>query len=414
MRRARLDALRLRKSSALLFACAACIAARGAHAAGPTAEDPFKIFISDQYSYDDNLFRVPDSVLETDPALVDIASFDDYVNRLSAGIQTRVDVSRQVFALNLRFDDVTYKENDQLDYKGGSGDLKWNFEVGNHWSGLLDARYDRAQAGFSNYLLFIKDIVDSQTYLGELRFKIGSRWALLGAGAFNKSTHSAPERQTSNFEGQTGRFGIEYSTPSQSLVALEYAYTDATFPVAERLAGREVGYEQTLPGIRARYVFSEKTRVNAKAGYLKRDYTSPTSGDFSGNVWNVAAYWEPRAQLYFDVEAWHELKAYADAEADYFVATGASVTPTWAPTPVMSFALKLQYEDQSYRAAGTPFPIVGPGREDETKLASLTWDCTPRDFLNFTLAYRWIDRESNRELRTNGAEVASAQVKIVF
>jgi hypothetical protein len=414
MRRPRSDVPRLSHSSALLFGIGACIAAHGAHAAGPSADDPFKIFVSDQYSYEDNLYRVPDSVLDTDPALTNVESFDDYVNRLSGGIQARVDASRQVFALNLRFDDVRYSENDHLDYKGGSGDLKWNFEIGNHWAGLLDARYDRAQAGFSNYLLFIKDIVETQSYIGELRFKIGSRWALLGGGALSESTHSAPERRTSNFESETGRVGVEYSTPNQSLIAVEYAHTEATFPVAERLLGRDIGFEQTVPGIRARYVFSEKTRITGRAGYLKRDYTNPDSGDYSGNVWNVALYWEPRVQLYFDAEAWHELKAYTDAEADYFVATGFSVTPTWAPTPVMKFALRLQMEDQSYRAAATPFPIAEPGREDETKSASLIWDYTPRDYLNFILAYRWLDRDSNRAFRANEAEVASAQVKIAF
>lgn len=406
-----------RPHSALALGIAACLAAHAAQAAGPTAEDPFKIFVSDQFLYEDNLFRASDVVRETEPPPAAVQSFDDYVNRLSAGIQTRVDASRQVFALNLRFDDVRYNENDQLDYKGGSGDLRWNFEVGNHWSGLLDARYDRAQAGFSNYLLFIKDIVETQSYLGEVRFKIGSRWALLGAGAVSESTHSAPERRTSNFESQTGRVGIEYQTLNQNLLALEYAYTDATFPVAERLLGRDIGYEQTMPGFRARYLYSEKTRVTARGGYLKRDYTNPASGDYSGNVWNVAFYWEPRTQLYFDVEAWHELKAYIDAESDYFVATGASVTPTWAPTPMMTFALKLQVEDQSYRAAATPFPVaVTPGerREDDTKSAALTWDYTPRDYLNFALTYRWVDRESNRALRENEAEVASAQVKIAF
>jgi hypothetical protein len=393
---------------------AACVAASPANAASANAADPFKIFISDQYSYEDNLFRVSDGVLEADPETVGIQSFDDYVNRLSGGIQARVDASRQVFALNLRFDDVSYSENDELDHHGGSGDLKWNFDIGSHWSGLLDAKYDRAQAGFSNYVLFIKDIVESQTYLGELRFKIGSRWALLGGASISESTHSAPERQTSNFESETGRVGVEYQTPNQSLLALEYAVTEATFPIAEELLGRDVGFEQTLPGIRARYVLSEKTRVTGRAGYLKRDYTNPGSGDYSGNVWNVNVYWEPRAQLYFELEAYHELKAYVDAEADYFVATGFSLTPTWAPTPLMKFALRVMQEDQSYRAAATPFPIVEAGRDDQIQSAGLSWNYAPRDFLSFSLAYRWIDRESNRALRTNEAEVASAQIRVAF
>lgn len=415
MRRSPFKPFSSRKTLRVVLALALGTAASAAYAAAPNAADPFKIFVSDQYTYEDNLYRIPNELLASDdPMTVGVQSFDDYVNRLSGGIQARVDASRQVFALNLRFDDVSYSKNDHLDHHGGSGDLKWNFDIGRHWSGLIDARYDRGQAGFSNYLLFIKDIVETQTYLGELRFKIGSRWALLGGASISETTHSASERQTSNFDGETGRFGIEYATPNQSLLALEYAYTEATFPIAERLLGRDVGFEQTLPGIRARWVFSEKTRISGRAGYLKRDYTNPGSGDYSGNVWSVNAYWEPRLQFHFDIDAWHELKAYADAEADYFVGTGASITPTWSPTPLMKFALRLQYEEQSYRAAATPFPLTEPGRDDEIQLAGLTWDYTPRDFLSLALSYRWIERESNRSVRGNEAEVASAQVRIAF
>jgi hypothetical protein len=409
--------LYLLHSAAILFGSAACLASGGAQAQSRTANaaDPFKIFVADRYSYEENLFRVADPLLQTDnPSLVNVQSFDDYVNRLSAGINARVDASRQAFVLNLRFDDVSYSKNDQLDHHGGSGDLKWNFDIGRHWSGLIDAKYDRGQAGFSNYLLFVKDIVESETYLGELRFKIGSRWALLGAASIMESSHSAPERRTSNFESETGRVGVEYMTPNQSLLAVEYAYTEATFPVAEQIFARGVGFEQTLPGIRAAYVFSEKTRITGRAGYLKRDYVNPVAGDYSGNVWKINAYWEPRAQYYVELEAWHELKAYVDAEADYFVATGVSLTPTWAPTPLMKFALSLQTEDQSYRRAATEFQVTEEGREDDVQSVGLLWDYTPRDFISLSLGYRWLDRSSNRAVRANEAEVASAQVRVAF
>ena len=94
-----------------------------------------------------------------------------------------LDASRQVFVANLRFDDVRYAKNDELNHRGGSGDLQWDWKVANDWSGRVLARYDRALASFSNYRLFVRDVVETATYGGELRYGIGSRWALLGAGA---------------------------------------------------------------------------------------------------------------------------------------------------------------------------------------------------------------------------------------
>jgi hypothetical protein len=417
MRRQRSTALPFANSSALLFGVAACLAAPGARAAGPTAADPFKVFVSDRFSYEDNLFRVADSVRAEGEEARGVQSFEDYVNRLSAGIQTRFDASRQVFALNLRVDDVRYQENDQLDHRGGTGDLKWNFNLGTHWSGLLDARYDRGQAGFSNYELFIKDVVDTQSYLGELRFKIGSRWALLAGGALTDTKHSAPERQESNMESETARFGIEYGTPAATLIALEYGFMEASFPVSDRITGVKSKFEQTMPLLRAAYTYSEKTRVNARIGYIDREFTTrDINRQYSGATWNFKAYWEPRVQLYFDMELWRELRSYSDSESNYFVSTGVTLRPTWSPTPVMNFALALSAEDQDYRNSASPVfasPDL-PGRNDDVKSAGLTWEYTPRDYLDIGLSYRWLDRDSNRELRVHEAEIASATIRVSF
>jgi hypothetical protein len=417
MRRPRSSALGLSNSSALLFGVAACLATHGAYAAGPTAADPFKVYVSDRFSYEDNLFRVSDSVREQGEEARGVESFEDYINRLSAGIQTRFDASRQVFALNLRVDDVRYQENDQLDHRGGTGDLKWNFNLGTHWSGLLDARYDRGQASFSNYELFIKDVVDTQSYLGELRFKIGSRWALLAGGALTDTKHSAPERQESNMESETARFGIEYGTPAATLIALEYGFMEAAFPVSDRITGVKSKFEQSMPLLRAAYTYSEKTRFNARVGYIDREFTTrDTNRKYSGATWNFNAYWEPRVQLYFDMELWRELRSYSDSESNYFVSTGVSLRPTWSPTPLMNFALTLSAEDQDYRNSASPVfasPDL-PGRNDDVKSAGLAWEYTPRDYLDIGLSYRWLDRDSNRELRVHEAEIASATIRIAF
>ena len=48
------------------------------------------------------------------------------------------------------------------------------------------------------------------------------------------------------------------------------------------------------------------------------------------------------------------------------------------------------------------------------KSAGLTWRYTPRNFLDLSLGYRWIERDSNFQRRTHEAEVASAQLRIIF
>jgi hypothetical protein len=401
------------------YACAACIAAIAAPLqvamAEPDAAEPFEVYFTDRYSYDDNLFRVPDGLQLSDPGAPPVASLDDYINRASLGMRTRLDAARQVFALNLRFDDVRYANNDELNFRGGSGDLAWDWQLASNWSGRVNAKYDRTLASFSNYQFFARDVVDSSTYGGELRYAIGSRWAVLGAGSFTDSDHSAEIRKINKFKGETMRGGVEYRTPSGNTFALDYRDTTAKFPIADSLpGGLPFRYDEQQPGLTVAYAFTAITRIQARVARIERDYADPRLDDYSGATWNVLVHWAPRTKLYFDVKGWHELTAYTDAETDYFVSDGASITPTWELTSKVSLDAAFSYEKQDYVGTNVILVPLESGREDKVTSALFNIDYAPRDFLSFGLGYRWINRDSNRDLRGYDNSIISAQVKVTL
>ncbi|WP_331609196.1 outer membrane beta-barrel protein [Povalibacter sp.] len=374
-----------------------------------------KFILSDRYTYDDNLFRLPDGREAVfDPLLGPPRSVEDQINRASAGLRVRLDASRQVFHADVRIDDVRYRNNDDLDYTGGSADVLWDWQVASDWSGRLFAKYDRSQANLENYRFFEQDVVEAATYGGELRYGMLSRWRIFAGAAAADTDHSARLRQTENFESTTGRGGVEYTTPAGSSLAAEYLMTNAEFPEAEALAGAPRGYEETIPTLRGRYVLSVKTTFTASLGYLDRDYDNPASTDYSGEVWTVGMYWEPRTKLSFELEAWHKLRAYVDAESDYFVGEGVSIAPVWKPTTMIELSAKFSYEKQDYVGNTLFLPPIDTGREDTVQYVQAGIEWTPRDFISLGLAYRWNDRDSNREFRSYGQNQSSAQIRLMF
>ncbi|HKE95212.1 MAG TPA: XrtB/PEP-CTERM-associated polysaccharide biosynthesis outer membrane protein EpsL [Povalibacter sp.] len=394
----------------------ALLAAGGAVAAPSpdTASDPLKIILMDRYLYDDNLFRVPDGFFAVNPDLVPPQSLRDYINRASVGLRVRLDESRQVFHADIRLDDVRYQRNDDLNYTGGNADLMWDWQFASEWSGKLYGTFDRSQASLANYTFFGRDIVDTSVYGLEVRYGFAGRWRLLAAAAAADTNHDADIRRIENYEATTGRGGVEYVLPSGSVFALEYRVTNADFPVAEDLAGSPQGYKEQEPAVRVEYVYSEKTKLTLHVGYLNRDYDNPASGDYSGETWSAAMEWEPRSKLKFDIEAWHELKAYADAQSDYFVADGISITPEWEPTTMLKLSAALSYEKQDYIGNGFVALPDESSRKDKVKGALFTLDYTPRDFFSLGLAYRTTDRSSNRDFRAYDDNMASVQVKFIF
>jgi hypothetical protein len=408
----------MRTSSKAWSAAAALLLTPVVHAAADV-KDPFDFFISDEYSYDDNLFRVPPDLALIDPTQPDVESLpgrseDDYINRMSAGVNLRSDAGRQVFNLGLKFDDVRYQRNDDLNYRGGSGALGWDWQLGSHWLGRVTGIYDRTQASFANYLLFDRDVVETSLYGLELRYRIGSRFALLGAGNVTSGDHSLAARRDQNFDGETARFGLEYRTPSNNLLALDYRTSRVDFDTVSDLPGVvRRDYDESAPGVIARYAFTVKTSFEARAGYLDRDYLDPTARDYSGETWSLAVRWEPRVALQFDIKAAHDLRAYSDAETDYFEVDLFSIGPTWKPTEQLSLATVFTWEQQDYIGNGLPLLLDG-ARQDDVQSIKLKLDYQPRDMLAFAVTYQQIERDSNRALREYDNSLIGFQLKLTF
>jgi hypothetical protein len=410
-----------------LGAAIALVLATSAHAAeGPDAADPLDFFVSDEYSYDDNLFRVPENLSLIDPTQADIESLpgrseDDYINKISAGVNLRADASRQVLNLGLRFDDVRYQRNDDLDYRGGNANLAFDWQLGSRFLGRVTGLYDRTQASYANYLLFDRDVVATSSYGLEVRYRIGSRFALLGAGNRTSGDHSLTERRDQNFDGDTARFGIEYRTPANNLFAVDYRNTSVEFAGAPDLLDFvRRDFDEDAPSVLLKYAFTVKTSLEARAGYLERDYLAPAARDYSGEIWSLALRWEPRLAISFDIKAAHDLRSYSDAETDYFEADVLSIGPTWKPREEFKVSTAFTWERQDYIGNGlqTTFdglPTVSdPARKDDVQSVKVAVDYTVREMLGLGLTYQRFQRDSNRPLREHDGSVVGFQLKVTF
>jgi len=375
--------------------------------AAPDAKDPLEFFVMERFAHDDNLFRSPEWVSESAGR-----SADDYINRVSAGVAGYMDFSRQVVRADVRIDDVSYRNNDDLDYTGGKANLAWDWEIGARWSGWLSAQYERSQASWSNYQFFAKDLVDASLYDAEARYRLGTHWRLVGGASTTKTDHSARDRRVDNFDGDTARGAIEYAANGGSVLAVEYRNTQADLPVATNLSGISSSYQDSVPGVRWLFAYSEITSLFVRAGYLERTYDNPAAGDYSGEIWNALLRWEPRASFLLELKGWRSLRAYTDAESDYFVASGGSIGPTWSPTRKWRVSVELAAEGQDYIGVGKTSLLADHGRRDDVQWAEAAVEYTPVELLTIELLYRRTERDSNRDLRAYDSSFVSMQLRI--
>jgi hypothetical protein len=372
------------------------------------------LYVSDQYSYEDNLFRQSQASSQSDLAEGRIASRDDYVNRLTAGIGEDLEIGRQVFSFQGRAQDVRFSENDHLDHVAGYGTVAWDWLMTSALTGELRARYNRSLADFASFRDPRKDLLETFTYEGSARLKLGPRWSLFGGGQHTSTEHGLLDRQVDDFEADSGRAGIQYTTPTQHTFAAEYRYVDARFPnqLGNAMSGQESrDYEENAAVGRIVYTFSVHTQLQAMYGYVEREHQNANQDRFSGDIWRADLVWQPRQKFSTRLAAWRELRAYADAESDYFISDGFSVTPSWSPIRQISLSLEAMWEDQEYLGFGPLDDATIPGRLDDVFSGLATFVYSPRPNLEFQLSYRALERDSNRDVRSYDAEVAAAQIR---
>lgn len=90
---------------------------------------------------------------------------------------------------------------------------------------------------------------------------------------------------------------------------------------------------------------------------------------------------------------WRELRAYVEAESNYFVAKGVSLSPTWNVSSRISLAIAASYEDQKYVASDQSI-AASSQRHDSLHSEQATLTYAPRDFFAAVVSFQRSSRSS--------------------
>lgn len=394
----------------------------GAFAQAPE-DDEIRYYILDQVVYDDNLFRLP-AGLATQFIGAGARRNDD-INQAGLGIDGQGDLSRQSFVLNALLEDNRYLHNTFLNNISGNGRGEWDWQIGNDVSGQLGAQYNRTLADFANTQIYGKDIVNVLSYFGSGRFRIWPRWAVIAGARHSATTQSASALQFQNNDLDTGNFGLEYSTPPDdtgdesapsdvNTIGLDYRYSRAHYAHPAELDGSLflTNFYEAVSSVRLTYLPTAKLVLQGDAGYLHRNYADAAIGDFSGPIWHASLKWELSDRTQVLASGWRELKAYVEAESNYFVGKGFSIAPTWAPTERTSLAIREYWENQQFTGS-SPLLIQAP-RHDIVQDASAILTYTPRRALQITASFRFEHRASNQFVLAYNDNLAGLGIKLTW
>jgi hypothetical protein len=363
-----------------------------------TRDSPNSIdfYAADQFTYDDNLYRLPAHF--SVPLLAGPqATRDDGFNSVSLGGDGRWFSDIQALDLDFRVDDNRYIHNDSLNNISGKADLEWDWRLQSLWSGQVGASYYRGLANFADTGYYARDVVQRGDYFGTIRYQVGPHWAVYGGYIGADTTQTAVPEQLYDFHSNAGNAGIEFATSSQNTVTLDYRYTNATFPQDFVLndVPYNSDYKEQTARVLVKYVFTAATELDVSGGYLKRDYPEAQFASFGGAIWKAALQWQPTDSLQWVLTGWRQLNAYVDAESDYFVSNGASLAPVWTVSQTLSTSLTVSWQKHDYLSS-SPTDLTSPERHDTLTSALGRLVYAPLDSLSFKFACGYDKRDSNQ------------------
>jgi hypothetical protein len=372
--------------------------------------DALDVSLSEQFFYDDNLFRLP-----LQYPLGAVLSRRDHVNTLSAGANYQWTGWQQEVEIALQTASNRFVRNSFLDNNSGRAKLVWNWLLGPRLSGTAGGDYSRSLAQFANTFYFAKDVVDVADYYATARLRFAQHWNITGGLKKADTTHGALERKADNFHSKSVNGGVEYVTSSSDSLSLSYQFINGSFSQFGSFEGLpfDRSYKDNHAQLAGSYFLGGRTQLTANVGYLRRRYPDSQFGSFSGDTWRIRAETQLTGKSSLSVSAWRELSAYLDAESDYFVARGESLALNWLPTSKISLSLFASYAEQSYLST-SPSAIIFDSRRDRVESEGATFSYAPRKWLNLQISYRHEGRDSNRDLFNYGDNLTGLQLTTHF
>ncbi len=356
----------------------------------------------DTYTYDSNIYRLPSGTdLTTLPGIGSNPSRQDSIDVITGALDGEwLTGARQSVDVGLRADYNKFFKNSDLDNVSTNDRVAWNWGLGSTLSGRVGADYTRILGGFSNVQVYSRDIVNRSDFFASMRYQVGPRWGIFGGLLGSDYSVTSAQATYNNSRSRGADAGFDFSNET-SRFGFDYRYNDSRAPNSAVLNGVvfDPDFREERARVLVRYAFTEKTLLDASAGYLKRDYPSAAIGSFSGEIWRAALQWQPTPKTQLLFGAWQQLDADLTAQTDYYVDKGVSLTPEWIASEKVTVSATISHDSQNYVGSNPvgPIPVDFTGQARHDTLTSETGSLvyTPIRAIVLTFTAGHVKRNSN-------------------
>jgi exopolysaccharide biosynthesis operon protein EpsL len=326
---------------AVLICCAfAAIPAQ----AGPN--DALHVYAGVAYGHDDNLLRVPD-----DQPAFDNTRGDSWWTR-EGGLIFDKTYSRQHITLIAKLSRTTFDHFAQLDYNGKDLQANWNWQLGNHLEGRVGWSYQQVLAPYTDFRGDERNLRKTRSQYVEGAWRFHSAWRVRAGFQRDNYSYEALSNLFNNRTEDATELELDYLAHSESTVGLVARHVKGTYPFPRPIAPSlfNNNFDQDELKVRAHWLATGSTTIDALVGYTRRDQPSFGPGTTSGAAGKINATWQPRGKMTYKAAVWRDFAALESTLISYTLNDGASIGARWDATPKITVDGDAVYERRNYKA----------------------------------------------------------------
>lgn len=382
----------------LAAAIAACIAGTASAQQLPNAPtttdiDSFMPYASLRYTYDSNIYRLPDEA-------PDIGDRDDNLLLLAVGVESRIDSGQQRYEFNAEINRTLFEAHDELDYTGGRARAQWDWATPNGAKGTLAYAFLRSLRDFANQpgLARVRDIRTEHRVDADALFILTGPYRAGIRGQVAEIAFDPTDRL--DLQRTVIGLNIGYASPTGSVVGLDAEVMQGRYDINEN-----ADFDEYTVGPTLTWQPTERTQIDGRIGYTERDNKSALREDYDAVTGELALKFNNQAGRRVTARVYRDITNLGDEVAEYALITGISIEPAWQLTGALDLRLRASFERRDFQATE-----AATEREDDVAAAGAFIDWNVRRNVALTFGADMQRRTSNRALEDY--DFARAQVQL--
>jgi exopolysaccharide biosynthesis operon protein EpsL len=334
--------------------------------------DTLQPFVGVAYTYDDNLFRLPDG----DPRVA-----SDTIRSAFAGLGFERPVGRQVFSGSFRMSRVDFNDFKDLNYNGKDANLNWKWALGNHLDGTAGATYSETLNSFNDFHTTERNLRTSRGEFVDGGWRFHPSWRVRGRVSRDSYDYELAAQRYLDRDENRSEAGIDYLAASGSTIGLQARRTRGNYPNKLSIGGviDDEGYRQTDLQLKVVWLYSAVTQVQFLGGRARREHVLSSDRDSSGTNGHLDVRWQPRVNLGVTLSAWREFQPFEGSVASYSMSKGGSLAADWNVTSKVVVKASVRRNKRDFDGLLAGVALVGDQQDATNQLsAGVTYMPLPR------------------------------------